>query len=372
MIFWPNRYQSTVRLMPPTADPGMMMAAAMGMSEGGNGLSAVAGDVLGLRTKGALFLSILRSQNVQDAIIRRFDLQKVYRDRYMYSTRRDLSKYTASDEDRKSGILTISVTDRSPERAAQIANTYVVEMNRVAAENDSGAAHQERVFLDQRLAEVKRDLNDASRQLADFSSKNLTLDVKGQDVATVEAGAQLQGRMIAAESELRGLQQNYSEDNPQVKSAEATVTELRRQLNTMGGNAGGTSGDQIYPSLRKLPLLGEQYTDLYREVTVQETIYELLTKQRELVKVEEARELPVLRVLDAADMPERHSSPKRATVIALSFVLSAGIGMLLVLLSAYWQALDPLDQKKQLASEIRSYASQIGASRAFHPFRKRD
>jgi uncharacterized protein involved in exopolysaccharide biosynthesis len=189
--------------------------------------------------------------------------------------------------------------------------------------------------------------------------------------ATVEAGALLQGKMIAAESELRGLQQIYGQDNSRVRSAEATVSEMRRQLKTMGGSEGGASVDQIYPSLRSLPLLGVEYADLYRRVTVQETIFEMLTRQDELAKVEEAKELPVLRVLDAADIPEKRSSPKRLTVIAVSFVLSFGAGILLILFAAYWKNLDPLDSKKQLVSELAEYAGQIGASRAFRPFRKR-
>jgi uncharacterized protein involved in exopolysaccharide biosynthesis len=353
----PNRYQSTVRIMPPTSAPNSMLAAAMGMT-GSGGISTIAGDAFGIRTKGALYLSLLQSRNVQDDIIRRFELQKVYHDRYMFTTRRDLDKNTESDEDRKSGILSITVTDRIPVRAAQIANAYVDDINRVSAESDVGAAHRERVFLDQRVSEVSRDLDAASHQLAQFSSNNLTMDIKGQDTATVEAGAQLQGKMIAAESELRGLQQIYGPDNYRVRSAEATVTELRHQLKTMGGSEDGASADQIYPSLRKLPLLGVQYADLYRRVTIQETIYELLTRQLELAKIEEAKELPVLRVLDAADIPEKHSSPKRLTDIALWFVLSVGAGIMIILFAAYWGALDPLDGKKQLVSEIRGYAGQ--------------
>jgi uncharacterized protein involved in exopolysaccharide biosynthesis len=365
----PNRYQSTVRIMPPTSDPNSMLAAAMGMT-GAGGISAIAGDAFGVKTKGALYLSLLQSRNVQDDIIRRFDLQMVYHDRYMYTTRLDLDKYTGSDEDRKSGILTIVVTDRNPVRASQIANAYVDEMNRVSAENDTGASHRERVFLEQRLSEVRRDLDDASHQLAQFSSKNHTMDIKGQGVATVEAGAQLQGRMIAAESELRGLQQIYSEDNYRVRSAEATLTDLRRQLKSMGDSEGNASGDQIYPSLRELPLLGVEYSDLLRRVTTQETVYELLTRQYELTKIEEAKELPVLRVLDAADIPEKKSSPKRLTDLAITSVLSIGAGIVIILYAAYWGALDPLDSKKQLVTEMRGYAGQIGTSRVFHPFRK--
>jgi capsule polysaccharide export protein KpsE/RkpR len=369
MMVWPKHYQSTVRIMPPTSTSSSAVAAAMGMA-GSAGLGALAGDTFGLKTTGSLYLSILRSRNVQDAIIQRFELQEVYRDKYMYEARRDLDQRTASDEDHKSGVITIIVTDRSPQRAAKIANSYIDELNRVSTESNTSAAHRERIFLDQRLAEVSHDLDAASRKLADFSSQNLTMDIKSQGQATVEAGAILQGKMIAAESELRGLQQIYSQENPRVRSAEAAVMEMRRQLKAMGRTDGSANDDQIYPSLRQLPLLGVQYANLYRHVTVQETVFEMLTRQDELAKVDEAKELPVLRVLDTADIPERHSSPKRMTVIALSFVLSTGVGVLAILFSAYWEALDELDRKKMLFSELMGYAGQIGASKTFRVFRK--
>ncbi len=98
---------------------------------------------------------------------------------------------TAISEDRKSGIITISVTDRDPQRAAAIANAYVDELNSLVAQLSTSAAHREREFLEDRLKVAKVDLDEASNQLAQFSSKNNTLDIQVEGKATSDAAGSL-------------------------------------------------------------------------------------------------------------------------------------------------------------------------------------
>src|SRR5438552_2399357 len=148
----PKSYTSTTQLMPP--DPqstsGMAMMAAMAAKSGG-GLAGVAGDLLGLKSSGALFIGILRSQTAQDRLIQRFDLRKIYGARLVTSARTKLDQNTSISEDRKSGIITISVTDHSPQRAAALANAYVEQLNTLVSELSTSSAHREREFLEQRL-----------------------------------------------------------------------------------------------------------------------------------------------------------------------------------------------------------------------------
>ena len=123
----------------------------------------------------------------------------------------------------------------------------------------------------------------------------------------VEAAATLQGQLIAAESELQGLKQIYTDSNPRVRSLNARVDELKRQLDKLGGKgesmteASDQPGDSLYPSIRKLPLLGVTYADLYRRTMIQEAVLETLTKEYEIAKVQEAKEIPTVKVLDAAE-----------------------------------------------------------------------
>src|SRR5262249_41051548 len=156
-----------------------------------------------------------------------------------------------------------------------------------------------------------------------FASKNTTLDIKEQAKAEVETGAVLQGQLIAAESELQGLKQIYTENNVRVRSAQARIAELRQQLEKFGGTDASLDTDSsgssqnLYPSIRKLPLLGVTWADLYRQVKIQETIYELLNQQYELTRIQEAKEIPTIRIIDPANFPEKKSWPPRLLIILI-------------------------------------------------------
>jgi capsule polysaccharide export protein KpsE/RkpR len=366
----PKRYATSTRLMPPDSQSSssMMMMAAMAQKTG-LGLGSMAGDLLGLKSSGALFVGMLQSQTIQDQLIEQFELKKVYGKRLMLDARARLSESTTVQEDRKSGIVSITVTDRSPQRAAAIANAYVNELNTMVAQLSTSSAHRERVFLEDRLQSVKRDLDHAEGQLAQFSSKNSTLDIQQQGKAMLDAASNLSGQMIAAESELQGLRQIYTENNARVRELGARVGELRKELDKIGGmdstlprGRQGTAGlsdtvtdssvDMPYPSLRKLPLLGAKYADFYREAKIQETVYELLTQQNELAKVEEAKETPSVKVLDPAEIPEKKSYPPRLIIMILGTCIALGLAAARTIAKTRWREIDPEDGRKVLAQEV--------------------
>lgn len=352
----PKRFTSVVRLMPPDgqSSSGMAMLAAMSGKMGG--LAGVAGDLLGTNASGALFVGILGSETVQDRLVQRFDLKRVYWDRLDQDARRDLAERTGISEDRKSGIISISVTDRDPHRAAAIAQGYVEELNRLSSELSTSAAHRERVFLEERLVAVKQDLDQAAADFSQFSSKNSAIDIKEQGRAMVEAAAQLQGELIAAESQQKGLEAIYASTNPRVLAVGARVAELRKQLEKLGGDGVSQGPEQtagaLYPSIRQLPILGVKYSDLYRRTKIQEAVFETLTQQYELAKVQEAKETPSIKVLDAARVPERRSFPPRASIVLLGTSLALGAGVFWLIVRARWRQTDALDSRKQFAEEI--------------------
>jgi len=367
----PKRYTTSTRLMPPDSQSSSNMMMLAGMAQkAGPGLGSMAGDLLGLKSSGALFVGMLQSQTIQDQLIEQFELKKVYGKRLMLDARKQLSDRTAVQEDRKSGIITITVTDRSPQRAAAIANAYVNELNTMVAQLSTSSAHRERVFLEDRLQSVKRDLGNAEGQLAQFSSKNSTLDIQQQGKAMLDAASNLAGQMIAAESELQGLRQIYTENNARVRELSAQVGELHKELDKIGGTESSVgrarqsnadpSADLVtdssaampYPSIRQLPLLGAKYADYYREAKIQETVYGLLTEQNELAKVEEAKETPSVKVLDAAEVPEKKSYPPRLIVIGLGTILALAVAVICVLGKTRWHQMDPEDEGKVLAQEV--------------------
>jgi capsule polysaccharide export protein KpsE/RkpR len=355
----PKRYNSTARLMPPDdqSGSGLAMAAAAFSGRSGSALGGMVGDALGLKSTSDSFVGILDSRTAEDQLIQKFNLKKVYGARTTEDARKILSDQTNISVDRKSQIIAIEVTDKNPQRAAAMVQAYVDELNRLVVELSTSSARRERIFLEDRLRSVNQDLAKAEKEFSQFASKNTAIDVPAQGRAMVEAAAALQGELIAAQSELEGLKQIYSDQNVHVRSVAARVAELRDQLNQLGGKDEGTSGSSqsgrsMYPSIRKLPLLGVTYADLFRQTKVQEAVFETLTQEYELAKVQEAKEIPTVKILDPPDVPEKKSYPPRLIIILLVTVLALATGVTWIFAQALWDAKDPRDADKIFAQEV--------------------
>jgi uncharacterized protein involved in exopolysaccharide biosynthesis len=367
----PKRYESTTRLMPSdsqSAAPMAMMAAMAGKS---SALGMLAGDMLSMKDPGGAFVGILESDTLQNRLIDRFDLRKVYWDHYMLDARKDLTRFSDISQDHKTGIITIAVTDRDPKRAAELGKAYVEELDRMVAQLSTSSARRERLFIEDRLKTVKEKLDTAAQQFSEYASKNTTLDVTAQSKAMVEAGATLQGQLIAAQSELEGLEQIYTPGNVRVRSLQARIGELRRQLQKMGGDStpispeeqrdganskDAANSDQLYPAIRQLPLLGVRWTELYRETKIQETVYEMLTQQYEMAKIQEAKEIPTVKVLDEAAVPEKKSSQPRLIILIIGGIFTFSVASAWILSHAGWERMDPLDPRRQLGEEVMGRA----------------
>jgi len=353
----PPRYTSTTRLMPPDNQEGAFPQALTPMRA--VGISQIASDMLGLKSTSDVFVGILNSRTVQDKIISEFDLNQVYGTSRADDTRKALAKHAGVSVDRKNDMITIAVTDRSPQRAAAIANAHVEELNRLVAELSTSSARRERVFLESFLVQVKEDLENTEKEFSQFASKNGAIDIHEQGKVLVGAAATLQGQLIAAQAELEAMRQVYADSHVRVRSAKARVEELHAQLRKLAGKdkedpvGAETTASELYPSIRKLPLLGIAYADLYRRIKVQEVVYELLTQEFNLAKVQEARDTPSVKVLDPANIPDRKSFPPRLLFIALSSMLLAFLsGVAIVLGSKSWNDRDPMDLSKAVATEI--------------------
>ena len=203
-IVLPSRYESKTRLMPPDQQSGSglaMIAALAGRGSSsstsaggvagslGGSLGSVAGDLLGLKSSGALFVDMLGGATIQDDLIRKFDLRGVYHDKYWEQARKDLAKRTEVKEDRKSGVITITVTDHDPHRAQAMAQAYVDALNGLVAQVSTSSARRERMFVEGRLQTVKHNLDDALQAFSEYASKNGTFDVPSQTKAMVESEA---------------------------------------------------------------------------------------------------------------------------------------------------------------------------------------
>jgi capsule polysaccharide export protein KpsE/RkpR len=375
----PVRFTALTQLMPPDSPSGPGMALLSAISGRTGGLGAVAGDLLGVKNSGAVFVGVLQSQTVRNRLVEQFGLKQAYRASKIEDARQSLSDHTDIAEDRKSGIISITVTDHDPNRAAAMARAYVTELDRLVAQVSTSSARRERIFLEERLTAVKQDLNNAATKFSEFASKNTAIDIPAQGRAMIVSAATLQGQLIFAESELRGLEAIYTDQNVRVRSLRARVTELRTQLGKIGGDSGSAGAlsakndPSLYPSIRQLPLLGVTYADLYRQTKIEETVFELLTQQYELAKVQEAKEIPSVKVLDPATVPTKKSFPPRLIVMLAGTVFAVLAVCAWLFARRSYTAIDSQDPGKLLAEEVaRTFKNGIVSAAAMFKGLSRD
>jgi uncharacterized protein involved in exopolysaccharide biosynthesis len=364
----PKQYKSSARIMPPN-NSGIstaVLAALAGRASGLSGIGALAGSLFGTNSTSPLLVDLLRSGTVAGRLIDRFDLQHVYHKRYRVDTAKYLARHTDIVDDKKTGVITISVDDTDPRRARDITQAYLDELNHLINRTSTSSAHQERVFIEKRLTKARADLEDAQQRMSAFSSTHATVDLKEQTRAVVESGARIQAQVIVEQSNLNSLRQIYGDANIRVRAAEARIAVLQKQLATMSGspaplsnsvtdqNGGNLDGDNqaLYPPLRQLPRLAVPYADLYREVQVQEAVFELLTQQYELARIQEAKDVPVISVIDGPGIPEKKSFPPRLLVAVLLTSFAFGTTCALLLVQYRWALVPAGDLRKVLVKQI--------------------
>jgi capsule polysaccharide export protein KpsE/RkpR len=361
----PKEFESSARIMPPESGgtSAAMLAALVGRgSSAGSagGLAGLAGSLLGAKNSGAMFIALLHSGTVSGHLIDRFDLQRVYHRRYRETTAKRLAHLTKITQDTKSGVITIVVTDEKRERARDLAQAYLDELNSLVARVNTSSAHREREFIEQRLNTVQIELQRAQVELSDYSRQNTTIDIKEQTRATVEVGAKLEGQLIASESELDSLRQIYGDQNVRVRAAQARNIILRRELQRANGQGGlptddiATDATHPYPALRQLPLLAVQWANLYRNVRIHETVFDLLSAEYENARIEEVKSIPTVSVIDFPGLPERKSGPHRTLIVLIATIFSFIVTALFLLAKRSWEAMDKLDARRVLAARIWS------------------
>ena len=383
----PKVYKSTASIMPPDQQgSGAMMLAALASRELGPGaLGALAGNLLGSHSSGALFVELLRSGAVSSPLIDRFDLQHLYHKRYRIDAAKRLASSTKITEDKKSGIITISVEDQSRVRARDLAQAYLEELNKLVAKTNTSAAHRERVFIEQRLHKAQANLEEAEQELSRFSSQSNAINIQEQTHAMVDAGGRVQAELLVERAGLQSLRQMYGDNNVRVRQTEARVTSLESELSKMTGAAtrptaesepaqsgsNASDNDGLYPPLHQLPRLAVPYADLYRRIKVQETVVGLLTQQYEMVRIEEAKDVPVVSVIDAPSFPEKKSFPPRLILTFLLTALCFTVTAVWLLFRARWALMDPADPRKALAAEVIPVVCRRVSAIRFFPWRAR-
>jgi tyrosine-protein kinase Etk/Wzc len=325
-LLLPNRYTATTNILPPQQSPSL--AATMIGQLGALGpMAAMAQKDLGLKNPNDLYVGILRSRTAEDDLIRRFDLLRVYRDKRMSDARKDLES-TTSIVLGKEGFVSISVEDKDRRRAPKIANAYVDELRKLTQDLAVTEAGQRRLFFERQLELARNNLADAEQALKQTEQKTGLIQLDGQAKAIIESVVRLRALMAAKEVELHAMRLFSTEQNPDVLMAEQQLSGLRTQLALLEKQSGATSADpdghsdDVQLPVGNVPEAGLQYVRKLRDLKYAETIFELLAKQYEAARLDEAKTAAVIQVLDPAIEPDRRSSPQRTLIIVIAALLA--------------------------------------------------
>lgn len=307
----PNWYESTSLITPPQQDNGLtgLMTGQMG----GN-VASLASDLLGKATPSELYASMLQSQAIKDKIIDRFKLLDVYNIRHRSDAYKMLDKTVKIEVGSKDGIISITVEDKDPKRAADMANEFVKYLNDLIVGLNITSASQNRVFIEDRLAKAKNGLSSAEESLKNFQLKNKALDISEQAKGTIQGVADIMAQLAIEEVKLSTLRRLFTDNSQEVKSQNEIVKNLKRQKSKLEGSSLGNS----IPSIGSVPALGEEYTRLLRTFKIQEMLVEMLTKQYEMTKYNEANSVSTLQIIQTARIADKKSSPKRSLIIVIT------------------------------------------------------
>ena len=314
----PNWYTATAIVLPPQQTS---ISSALLSQLGSSGLAMLAGSGMGVKNPAEVYAALFQSRTVEDAVIQRFGLQARFRKKTMVETRRKFEKRTSVVLGPRDGLIRISVEDRDPVVAAAIANGYVEEFRKNSARLAITEASQRRLFFEQQLAETKEKLAAAEEAMKSTEQSTGVLQIDSQARALIETAAILRGQVVAKQVQIQAMRSFATEDNPELVVARQQLAALQAQLAKLGG-AGQDPESGLLVTKGRIPQAGMEFVRKLRDVKYNETIFELIAKQLELARLDEARQGAIIQVADIAVPPDKKSSPHRALILALILVLA--------------------------------------------------
>jgi len=314
-LLMPNIYTGVTRILPPQQS--QSTAAAMLIQLGG--LADIAGQSLGIKNPNDLYVGMLKSRTVADTLIDRFGLKKVYDENTYHYARMELEKRTmvASGRD---GIIKVEVEDKDPKRAAAIANGYVEELYKLTQTLAVTEASQRRLFFERQLDQTRKNLASAEAAARQGLEKGGLVVVDAQGRGMIETTARLRAQIAVKEIQIGAMRAFATGQNPDLRQAQHELDAMKQELAKMEGTS---SGRDTADSASKAD--GMENLRLLRDVKYFETIFELLAKQYEIARIDEARDASLIQVLDKAVKPEQKSKPKRALIVILSALIAGFI-----------------------------------------------
>jgi tyrosine-protein kinase Etk/Wzc len=343
----PNIYSATVKLLPPQQSQTNAVAilGQLGITGG------LASSALGAKSPSDIFVAMLKSRTIGDALVERFNLKDAYDRKYITDARRKLterSKIIAA----RDGVVTVEVEDEDPKRAAAMANGYIAELENLTLNLAIGEASQRRLFFERQLLQAKNELAKAEAGMRTFKEQSKLVAPEGQAQLTIAASANLRAQITAREVQLAAMRSFATEQNPEIARIQQELAGLRIQLGKMEGDAYQGKGDVLL-SLGQAPEASLAYIQRLRDVKYQEMLFEILAKQFEIAKIDEAKNATLIQVLDRATLPERKSKPNRTFIVMTTVILAAAAAILIVL----WH------ERRERVGSNRNYAHLISRLR---------
>ena len=331
-LILPNRYTATVTLLTPQQNSPIGAALATQLGSMG-GVGALAGSSLGLRSPNEMYVAMLKSRTVEDAMAQRFGLMQEYHQRYLADTRKAFENHATVSATGKDGMIHISIEDRDPNRAAELANGYVDQFRKLSESLAITEASQRRLFFEQQLVSAKDNLANAEEALKKTEQTTGLVQLDSQTRALIETAAGIRAQITSKEVQIESLRTFATNENSQLVQAQQELDSLRAQLAKLGGAEAGGDGGLLMPKGR-VPEVGLEFVRKVRDVKYYETIFDILARQFEVAKLDEAKQGAVIQIVDAAVPPERRSFPKRGLIVLGSATAGVIVGIFLALLLA--------------------------------------
>ena len=324
----PNNYTASTAILPPQqgSSAGAALMAQLG-SLGSVASLAGGGALAALKNPNDLQVAMLKSRTVEDAMIDRFHLMDLYKAKFRSDARKQLEKHVEIDNGAKDGLIRISVTDRDPRRAEEMANGYVDEFRESTGNLAVTEASQRRLFFEQQLVGAKNNLANAEEELKKTEQQTGLIQLDSQARAVITSVAQLRAQIAAKEVQIGAMRSFATSENPELQVAERELEGLRTQEQKMGASSDDASNTLPIPK-GNMQQAGLEYVRKLRDVKYFETIFDLLARQYEVAKVDEARQGAVIQVVDRAVVPDRRSSPKRTLIVGGATALGLFLGIL--------------------------------------------
>lgn len=331
-LFLPPQFTASTTFLVPQQQQSVTAAA---LQQLGN-LAGIPAVGSGVRKPEDLYIAMLQTEALQNGVIRRLGLMKRFGTHYWEDARNRLSKVIAIRAS-KAGLLIVEATDRDPTFAAELANAQVDELRRLLGNLAVTEAQQRRLFLEQQLAATKDNLIKAEGALRQTQERTGVIALDKQGEAIIRAAADLRAQIVTREVQLQTMRTFAAPQNADLQRILSEIAGLKDQLQKLEAGQAGGPGDVMIPTA-KVPQVGLEYVRAVREVKYQEAIFEILVRQFELAKVDEAREGPVIQQIDVASPPERRSGPKRRQIVTTWTFIAALIGVAIALGRAKWRA----------------------------------